>query len=377
MAEQHGVQQQYNGQQQYIVQQPMNGQQPYNLQQPFSPDPYNVEPYKAPQEYTQAVDEKGSPLQVGEPVQTPRTKLEKLGTYNIVVLVVGTVFIILPIAFLAFMWSVSINQSLTGHQSHLWVKIVASDWTARVVTLATVLMRAAIAAQLCVFAAIMAALILERAGTYTQDFPLLSMIRCANNGPQALIWHVWHTITTTTGSQLGYCILIIIAILNAVALQFTSTILLVDFREQYVILGRQQGAVWWGNSDDSASTVLQSSNYWKSGSTTMPAFAEYSEPGTKGANFVDTGKTYRGFLPFNSTSQRESIRHYEGPMIVVDERVICTKPNMSQITGYWDEYLLAGKIDITNAHPDIVALNSSWTTIEFNCTIPEAVSTLR
>ncbi len=333
-------------------------------------DQHDVE--KTSSESERTVDLKAPYLRDSEPAQTSRTQLEKLGAYNIVVLVMGTILILVPIAFLAFMWSVSINQYVSGSQPSLWIRIVEGDYTARVITLATVVMRAAVAAQLCVFAAIMAALILEQGGAYATDFPLLSMIRCANNGPQALIWHVCHTITTSTGSQLGYSVIIIIAILNAIALQFTSTILLADFGTVDVILGQQHRTIRWGNSDDASTAVFQSSDYWKSGSPTIPAFAEYSEPGSRGSDYIDTGKTYRGFLPFNNSTMRESTRTYEGPMNVVDERVICTKPNMSEVTAYYDDlYLLGGTIDVTDSHKDIVVLNTTESTWDFNCSLPQ------
>ena len=166
--------------------------------------------------------------------QKKRTPWDKLGRYNISILILGTIAILLAIAFLTFLWAVSINGTTSGNLPPLWKLITERRWTARVITLCSILIRVATAAQLCVFAAIVAALILERVGASAQDFPLLSMIRCANTGPQALIWNVLHTMKT--GSQIGYSLLIVVTILNAFALQFTSTILLTDLGLQYVVL---------------------------------------------------------------------------------------------------------------------------------------------
>ena len=188
---------------------------------------------KLPYESVEQVERDGTSSPSG-PTARKRTAKEKLGTYNIVVLSIGTLVILLAIGFLAFIWAVSINNLTSGHLPRLWKLIVTKRWVSRVVTLSAILIRIATAAQLCVFAAIMAALILERVGASAQDFPLLSMIRCANTGPQALIWNVIRTMKT--GTQWGYSILIVLTILNAFALQFTSTLLLFDLGYMEVVL---------------------------------------------------------------------------------------------------------------------------------------------
>ena len=110
------------------------------------------------------------------PVRSERTFKDKLGVYNILVLAVGTAIIFLAVGFLAFVWHVSIVGTQHGRLPHLWKLIVSRQWVSRTITLSSILVRVATAAQLCVFAAVMAALILERVGASTEDLPLVSRI---------------------------------------------------------------------------------------------------------------------------------------------------------------------------------------------------------
>jgi hypothetical protein len=321
---------------------------------------------KGPYESIHQVEQDGS--QIPAPAQKKRTKWEKLGAYNIWVLIIGTLFILLSVAFLAFVWAVAMKQSRTPHLPGLWIDIVRRDWTSRVVTMATILVRAALAAQLCVFAAIMAALILERVGASNEDFPMLSMIRCANTGPQALIWNVMHTITT--GSQLRYSLIIVITILNALALQFMSTLLLAGFGNTLVVLDDHKEVINWGVDQSRDPTSTAGSDFWRSSQSSYPTFAEYKQNGSHGANFVDSGTTYRGFLPFINATIRENVLSYSGPMTVVDERVVCVKPTLTNaefhIPAEADDTLSA-TFDFNNTHPDIIQHGRGST---FNCTMP-------
>ncbi|KAF2029569.1 hypothetical protein EK21DRAFT_89660 [Setomelanomma holmii] len=323
---------------------------------------------KIPYQFIQPIDDETS--LPSPPPEKPRTKWEKLGTYNFWVLILGTIIILISIAFLAFMWAVAWRRNETEHIPRLWIEIVSRNWTARVVTLATLLARVAIAAQLCVFAAIMAAFILERVGASNEDFPMLSMIRCANTGPQALIWNVFHTITKR--SQLAYSFIIVVTILNALALQFMSTILLADFDNDLVILDHYNDDILWGVDASRAEIVTAGSDYWRSSQESMPTFAEYSHNGSHGANFTDTGLTYRGFLPFSNATLRENILSYSGPMTVVDERVVCVKPTLSNATfsipAATDD-VLSATFNFNHTHPDIVQLGDKT---KFTCTMPHS-----
>jgi hypothetical protein len=107
-------------------------------------------------------------------MQVPRHSWEKLGLYNLVVLGVGTVAIFLGLGMLFFLWGSSTYAIHRGGLPHLWYHIVEHEWTTKAVTLSTILIRLATAAQLGVFAALLAALILEKVGVATESLPLVS-----------------------------------------------------------------------------------------------------------------------------------------------------------------------------------------------------------
>ncbi|OAL47395.1 hypothetical protein IQ07DRAFT_115170 [Pyrenochaeta sp. DS3sAY3a] len=298
---------------------------------------------------------------------------EKLSIYNIGVLVIGTGVIFVALAFLAFFWICS-HRAIDGKSfTRVWWAIVTYKWTSRVVTLSTVLIRIAAAAQLGVFAAIMAALILERVGASAEDFPLLSMIRCSNTGPQSLMWNVIHTIPT--GSQFGYSILIVLALLNALTLQFASTILLADFGDATVVMGRNESSIHFGlieiKKNGPSVNTDTGIDFWKQGPTTYPSFAEWREDGLKGSNFVDTGKTYRGLIPFRATQERKTLHSYEGPLTIVDTRVVCVKPEFSNLSVDPNATVtgsVLGVLSFKNTHP---AISEGWNEgYTFNCSLP-------
>ncbi|KAF2832477.1 hypothetical protein CC86DRAFT_401244 [Ophiobolus disseminans] len=319
------------------------------------------------------------------PMPKPRRFWEKLGIYNIAVLALGTVAIALALAFLLFIWGASTTARISGVFPRLWFLIVRKDWAPRVITLSSVLIRVATAAQLGVFAAILAALILERVGVSTEDLPLVSMIRCLNSGPHSLAMSVAKSIFTR--ALMPYSVLIVLAILNAFALQFTSTILLNDFGYSDVVTYGVTDNVTIGLSEQELTSLDDKSggrqnpyggvDYWKVGPATYNRFAEYKEAGSQKLEYMDTGKTYRGFLPFRDFGERASLRNYTGPMTVVDTRVICVKPTLGNISFYGGDSSgdpsIRGALTFSDTHPDLIAneqLGGKGSYI--NCTIPTA-----
>ncbi|KAF2027357.1 hypothetical protein EK21DRAFT_72099 [Setomelanomma holmii] len=267
-------------------------------------------------------------------IQKPRHFWEKLGFYNLAVLILGTAAVALALAFLCFLWGAATQARHGGPFPELWFKIAEAGWMKQTVTVSSVVIRVATAAQLGVFAAILAALILERVGVPTEDLPKMSMIRCLNSGPHSLALSIMNSFFS--GALVPYAMLVFLAILDAFAMQFTSTILLVDFANTNVVRLQEPTPILFGitsNADLGKSANPYGGNdYWKSAPLNYPRFAEYKEAGSTGANWVDTGKTYRGFLPFREAAERDALRNYTGPMMVVDTRVVCVKPTISNIS---------------------------------------------
>ena len=115
-----------------------------------------------------------------------RRSWKRLGTYNACALIFGTLAILVAISFLAFLWS-GANKSMQGSRpQQLWLKILENDGMTITVTVCSVLIRVAIAAPMGVFAAMIAAVIIERIGVRSVHFPLVYIIRSNNTGPSSL-----------------------------------------------------------------------------------------------------------------------------------------------------------------------------------------------
>ncbi|KAF2125974.1 hypothetical protein P153DRAFT_399452 [Dothidotthia symphoricarpi CBS 119687] len=311
-------------------------------------------------------------------VEKTRRFWEKLSVYNVGILIGGTVAIALALAILLFLWGGATTARQSGLTPRFWRQIAGEFWAGKVVTLCSVALRIATGTQLSVFAALVAALILERVGASTTDLPHLSMIRCSNTGPLSLMWNVWHTMRI--GSQLGYSALVVVAVLNAFALQFTSTLLLTDFDYSPILFEPYDIPVPFGLKFDTPSgdtTPYQGVDFWHTGPASYPQFAEYSEAGSQSEGFVDTGKSYRGFLPIREPEVRAALRNYTGAMTVVDTRVVCVKPTVSSLTvSNWITTTVSGVLRWEDTHPPLKqndATGYGFNTdsgYSFNCTLP-------
>jgi hypothetical protein len=99
-------------------------------------------------------------------------------------------------------------------------------------------------------------------------------------------------------------------------------------------LNRDVSASVANSQKASGPDVYQGLDYWKTGPNSYPRFAEYKENGVESEHYVDTGRTLRGFPPFSSLNNRTILRRYNGPMTVMDTRVVCVQPTMSNVTAY-------------------------------------------
>jgi hypothetical protein len=316
------------------------------------------------------------------PMQKPRRFWEKLGIYNIAVLFIGTVAIVVALLLLYLIWG-AVTYARSYSFPLRWYKVILLGWATRAVTLCSILIRVATAAQLGVFAAILAALILEQVGVATETLPLVSMIRCLNSGPHSLAVSIFDSIFTR--ALFPYSILIVLALMNAFALQFTSTMLLSDFKITDIVMDDKTNVsfglnrnvatnshtVSTGSMDSSGPNTYEGLDYWKTGPYMYQRFAEYKEAGSTGNNYIDTGKTLRGFPPLHDDLMRYSLRHYEGPMMVVDTRVVCVKPTVSNLTIDTRQTSINGIFNWGHTHPDLKSASAlEGIGSEVNCTLP-------
>jgi hypothetical protein len=267
-----------------------------------------------------------------------RSFVEKLGVYNIGVLIVGSIAVFIAIAFLTLLWSGSETARNGQPTPVFWFHIAERpNWATRVVTVGSIIVRLATAAQMGLLAALLAAWTLETTGTSAEHLPLLSIVRTVNNGPQSHIWNVFHSLRA--GTRWFYSALIIVAILDALALQFTSTLLVTDFGHATVVPSARNQSIAYGiisSYEDEKSTqsgVVQASIGVDLNLVVPPAYPRFAEcfnsnSSYLGTGYVDTGDSLRALLPISNTSIRGIIRTYEGPATVVDSRVRCARPSL-------------------------------------------------
>lgn len=128
---------------------------------------------------------------------------------------------------------------------------------------------------------------------------------------------------------------------------------------------------------------------WNVGVRQYPAFAEYADGKVKnGSSGVsDTGLTLRAFLPIDGQGNRSSIHVYNGPATVIDSRVVCVRPNITNLTAYLAPFqlsrdfpspILSGNISIPlNLLQEVSASRLSpllEPSEEFNCSISHGIA---
>ncbi|KAJ4299033.1 hypothetical protein N0V90_004277 [Kalmusia sp. IMI 367209] len=277
-------------------------------------------------------------MPVQNPNQQTAAKVQKrsasdlIGVYGLIVLALGSVVLVAAVAFLAVFWHVSLQAVQDRPVPHFWMSIVRSGRIATTVTITSVFIRTAISLQAGLSSSMIAAVVLERRGTSLWKLPILSIIRTVSVSPQVLAWPmlrrpfrnipVLHTI--------GILIMLAITVIS----QFTSTILLLDFAEQVIPLPQNITELPYGfHSDDTTGVVntAQSGNFWITGPSVFPRFAEISEKVIPTEGVVDTGPSTRAFLPFPRSSSRSVLRSFSGPARVMHSRFVCVRPTLTNL----------------------------------------------
>ena len=309
-----------------------------------------------------------------------RSPHDRLGIYNTCVLISTTFLILAAICLLTLIWVGALRYTKGDELPMLWSNILEHHWIPRTITISSVAIRMGVVAQLGVSTAMLAAVLLESVGVGPREFALLSIIRCINTGPISLAPTVLSSFRSL--SELGYSAIIIIAVLNTLVLQFTSTILISDFRFGPAKFSTSDIAFELSGNRIQTVEKYRGIDYWKTGPASYPSFAEYSEPPYEHNGYKDTGKTYRAYLPFGSQFNRTRLRNYMGVASIADTRAICVAPNITNLISFFEPsaYLMDDKIDVitmygelawNDKYPGLQSANKTWGgSSTFNCSIP-------
>src|SRR3569833_1996551 len=303
---------------------------------------------------------------------------DSLGIISVFILVAGSIFLVVAVAFLAFLWrgvSVAPNQVDEGG---LWQTIVVSGWATRTVTICSAVIRIAVSAQLGLVVPMVGSLLLEQHRVELPDVAFFTISRALNVNPVSLLFGKGFGLSRLPRSFAG--IAITAAGIIAVS-AFTSTILLSDFGDISTVGGTKATRGRIAGEEIGVSLDLWRSSFWQ-----YPRFAEYvndSEPLLVGPHIDDTGSTLRALLPFQTGAERSSLRNYTGPALVFDTRVTCFSPNITLLgfnttadivyTGYFPLVAVRGQVSFSDDHEGVLrAYNPSpgTQTFSFHCALP-------
>ncbi|KAK2766575.1 hypothetical protein CKAH01_15453 [Colletotrichum kahawae] len=206
-------------------------------------------------------------------ISTP-TRWNALGLFAICVLVLGTIGIVAGMALLAHIWRSSMRAQ-AGHidNGQLWNLIIRENWTSVTVTITAAVIRVCLGFQMGIFTAMVASLLIERTGVPIGSAPLISMLTAVSTSPYNLVSR--KTLKTPLAFAIG------LAVLLTGASNFTSTALLIDFENINIITPKQTVELLYGSSQ------------------------------------------------LVNVANRTNLREYEGPSVVFDSRVVCTRPNLT------------------------------------------------
>lgn len=196
-----------------------------------------------------------------------------------------------------------------------------------------------------------AALVLEKRAARKSDVAYLSIARSVSDGPRRVVQLLF---SSRSLSVLTYLELWLISLLALVmlALQFSSTLLLSDLHD-YVVVGDVESrsianfGAFTGLNDRDMDYIN-----WGIDRNT-PTYAIFGEeasdynitPTTSG--FSDTGNLRRGYLPFQGSQNRTSVRKYRGSTLITTFRTVCMPPQIEGhffTKGYPYKYLGVGHV---------------------------------
>ncbi|KAI0506208.1 hypothetical protein F5B22DRAFT_624576 [Xylaria bambusicola] len=253
---------------------------------------------------------------------------QALGIYSTIILAGGTIVILGTLSFLIFLWFGKGPDAGGENATPAWRMIMLRDWLPQVITLASVAIRVAIAAQIAVCTSMCAALILERRRVRKSQAARFSVARCVNDGPWSLILAFLTDVPTQTFFH-PESVLVVFLGLATLATQFTSTILLSDLGDTSLALFPSTMRL---NLTAENNSYSLGQPYWGQRPRSFASFGESppgysSQPNQRGLS--DTGLKRRAFLPFSDEGNRTSLRGYEGQAFVLNSRVACMPPLFS------------------------------------------------
>lgn len=297
-----------------------------------------------------------SAVPVPDPATPPRPRgflkrtVHKLGTFQLLVLVVGNIGLLLGLGVLRYLWpwesrgdsdlnwkKFVLSESHDSISQQPWERFVFSGWLLRVITLSSIVIRVSMATQATVFSMVMASIALQRSNILKGDLASVAIYRFTNSGPQNMIGPLLRT-RKDWKSTLALAATIALSI-TTLASQFTSTILLTDIGSRNLRTEDTHFNVTYaGNLSESTEFwVGTTAATWDDRPSAYQVFAEKATPnikldgGSSGGGLYATGSSYRALLPLEK-QERIALAEYQGPAALIDARVVCVSPYITRLS---------------------------------------------
>jgi hypothetical protein len=251
----------------------------------------------------------------------------RLGTKTIYMLLASTLFIAGICSLVTFLW-------FADSRNTVWHAIMVKGWATRAVALSALILRTAIDVQAAIACAILASLLIESEnGMHLFQLASISPMRAGTTSPWTLASSlIAHFRLRSLRYRWNYhiCVMAVCLLVTTSILQFSSTLLLSDLQIGPLIGRRAVSEVRTSISYSGDVEKIPRDSSWTA-PPMFPAFAEYSEaPVGVGSGIADTGVLLRGFLPFETAEARQRLAYYEGNALVLDARVSCQAPTLTQ-----------------------------------------------
>ncbi|KAH7406761.1 hypothetical protein DE146DRAFT_630052 [Phaeosphaeria sp. MPI-PUGE-AT-0046c] len=309
------------------------------------------------------------------PTQHAHQPLRKrLGTWSILVLALSTFTIFAIVIFLSLLWQYGNNPSVGYNWAH---NIALKQFTVKIITLSSVVMRLMIALQAGICTSLAAALILERNSVPLPDLLHFAAIRSLNSGPPTILYPI--------GRQFRFymrslpAVLILGIFITTTLLQLSSTLLVIDTGPQLLDAPAYEMNMNFTNNKDTNDILLakySNIDYWGSRPLAYYPFGERQGHSKQAENMHDTGIIYQGMSPSSDPYWIRDARGLDVVTTVFASRVACVAPTVEatiqQVTDDFFTYLI-GNMTIDRTANDLLHCESNDTSqciIAFNCSLP-------
>src|SRR3569833_68171 len=345
---------------------------------PETPQPWISEPCTV----TSTVDDDSDERDIGAKPSLNYKHHRAIGRWLQFLIFTSLAVLLGSVGFLTWLW--------WAPSSTQWRQVVLSPFSTQSITLTGVLVRTATSLLAAVATSMIASLAIEGRGVPMDIVAETSIARFTNNGPLSIFWIIF-------GSALEMELRVPAGLLlfTTIASQFTSTLLVADLAPRpvpgfaqtiantYTIMPVKESVL---NNDLPPALEGATVDYWRQKPSGSEVFAEYGEPIERKEDEDDTGPNIRAFLPIATQGDRESIHEIKGMARVIDSRVVCLRPNISNLSFCGAPFASIGKLSLCGTvsrdqHPENIYLRPpasdkrdpeylSFLSHNFECPIP-------